>query len=79
MMWHNGIHDGCRARHSWHAGHYAHWVCAGPAMLVEYWLGCNVHRERRIRAMPSCHVASGGVVDAGVQRALAGPADQPSR
>ncbi len=42
------------------------------AMLVEYWLGCDFHRERRIRALLTAYVAAGGVVDAGIGRHLQG-------
>jgi len=42
------------------------------AMLVAYWLGCDFHRERRIRALLTAYVAAGGVVDAGIGRHLQG-------
>lgn len=40
------------------------------AMLVEYWLSCDFHRERRIRAVLAAYVAAGGVLDAGIGRHL---------
>jgi hypothetical protein len=42
------------------------------ARLVEYWLGCDFHRERRIRAILSAFAAAQGVLDAGVGRHLQG-------
>lgn len=42
------------------------------ARIVEYWLGCDFHRERRIRAVLTAYVAAGGVVDAGIRRHLQG-------
>ena len=43
-----------------------------PAVIVEYWLGCDFHRERRIRAILAAYAATGGVLDAGVGRHLQG-------
>lgn len=42
------------------------------AMIVEYWLSCDFHRERRIRAVLSAYAAAGGVLDAGICRHLQG-------
>ncbi len=42
------------------------------AVIVEYWLSCDFHRERRIRAVLSAYTAAGGVLDAGIGRHLQG-------
>lgn len=42
------------------------------AVIVEYWLGCDFHRERRIRAILVAYAAAGGGLDAGVARHLQG-------
>ena len=42
------------------------------AVIVEYWLGCDFHRERRIRAILVAYAAAGGVVDGRVARHLQG-------
>jgi hypothetical protein len=42
------------------------------AVIVEHWLGCDFHRERRIRAILVAYAAAGGVLDAGVARHLQG-------
>jgi hypothetical protein len=42
------------------------------AVIVEYWLGCDFHRERRLRAILAAFAAAGGVLDAGVGRHLQG-------
>lgn len=34
------------------------------AMIIEYWLSCDFHRERRIRAVLAAYVATGGALDA---------------
>ena len=43
-----------------------------PAVIVEYWLGCDFHRERRIRVVLGAFVAVGGALDAGIRRHLQG-------
>jgi hypothetical protein len=53
-----------------------------PAVIVQYWLTCDFHRERRIRAVLSACAAVGGVVHPGVQAHLRGRrinAVKPSR
>ncbi|MEO8521114.1 MAG: hypothetical protein ABI603_07120 [Acidobacteriota bacterium] len=42
------------------------------AVILEYWLGCDFHRERRIRAILAAYAATGGALDAGVARHLQG-------
>lgn len=52
------------------------------AVIVQYWLTCDFHRERRIRAVLSAYVAAGGVLQAGILAHLAGRrinAIKPSR
>jgi len=53
-----------------------------PALIVQYWLTCDFHRERRIRAVLAAHAASGGTIHAGIRAHLAGRrinAIKPSR
>jgi hypothetical protein len=42
------------------------------AVIVEYWLGCDFHRERRIRAILVAYAAAGGVLDPRIARHLQG-------
>ncbi len=52
------------------------------AVIVQYWLTCDFHRERRIRAVLSAYAAAGGVLDHGVMAHLGGRrinATKPSR
>jgi len=42
------------------------------AVIVEYWLGCDFHRERRIRAILAAFAAGGGELRAGIGRHLQG-------
>ena len=44
----------------------------GPAVIVEYWLGCDFHRERRLRAILAAFAATGGGLHAGIGRHLQG-------
>jgi hypothetical protein len=43
-----------------------------PARIVEYWLTCDFHRERRTRVILGAFAASGGGVDPGIHRHLQG-------
>lgn len=43
-----------------------------PAVMVQYWLTCDFHRERRIRALLSAHLSGGGVLHPGVAAHLQG-------
>lgn len=43
-----------------------------PAVIVEYWLGCDFHRERRLRAILVGYAAAGGDLHAGIGRHLQG-------
>lgn len=62
-------------------------VCGGvgalsPAILVEYWLTCDFHQERRIRALLSAYASAGGALRPGIGAHLAGRrinAIKPSR
>lgn len=43
-----------------------------PGTLVQYWLTCDYHRERRIRVVLSAFQETAGGLDPGIQRHLAG-------
>lgn len=43
-----------------------------PAALVRYWLECDYHRERRIRAVLRAYAAQGGHLDSAIIRHLDG-------
>ena len=43
-----------------------------PAVIVEYWLGCDFHRERRLRVILAAFAAAGGELHAGIVRHLQG-------
>jgi hypothetical protein len=56
-----------------HAAGFAGGVAElSAAVIVEYWLGCDFHRERGLRAILAAFAAVGGVLDAGVGRHLQG-------
>lgn len=42
------------------------------ATVVEYWLGCDFHRERRLRVVLAAFAAAGGELQAGIVRHLQG-------
>jgi hypothetical protein len=43
-----------------------------PALIVQYWLTCDFHRERRIRAVLTAYVSAGGALHPGIVAHLAG-------
>ena len=43
-----------------------------PAAVVQYWLSCDFHRERRIRVILRGYAAAGGDVHPGILRHLEG-------